>query len=328
MYNFYRNPSNEVFIMSKPAKTIIEYRNYDLPEYFPVLLLCGEQWRISDIPSGILHFHNCLEIGICESDSGTMEFMDERLSFHAGDITIVASNISHTTYSSPGTASKWSYIFVDIQELFHPMFPIDAFDRAEDVQRLINNYFGILPGTVYPEIYSIVLAVVRELQKKEINYQFSVRGLLMSLIVKLLPVYYQQGICATEEEHEKTLVIAPALDYIRENYMQDFSMEYLAGLCHLSPTHFRRLFTSIMGNGPLRYLNRTRIQKAATMLRTTEMPILSISEEVGFQSLSSFNRHFAEDFGKSPKDWRKKAVATQNPSVRKFSGWMAPPKMS
>ena len=45
--------------MSKQAKTIIEYRNYELPENFPILLLTGDRWHISDIKSGRLHFHNC-----------------------------------------------------------------------------------------------------------------------------------------------------------------------------------------------------------------------------------------------------------------------------
>ena len=60
--------------MSRPKHQTIEYRNYLLPAYFPVILLRGDEWRISDVPSGTLHFHNCLEIGLCESHSGTMEF--------------------------------------------------------------------------------------------------------------------------------------------------------------------------------------------------------------------------------------------------------------
>lgn len=48
--------------MSRPPRTVIEYRNYELPADFPIQMLSGENWRISDVPSGVLHFHNCLEI--------------------------------------------------------------------------------------------------------------------------------------------------------------------------------------------------------------------------------------------------------------------------
>ena len=60
--------------MSKPKNTVMEYRNYYLPGDFPVLVLTGGHWKISDIPSSRLHFHNCLEIGLCHSHSGTMKF--------------------------------------------------------------------------------------------------------------------------------------------------------------------------------------------------------------------------------------------------------------
>ena len=58
----------------KKPKPVVEYRNYYLPSSFPVLLLTGSNWTISDIRSENLHFHNCLEIGICHSHDGTLEF--------------------------------------------------------------------------------------------------------------------------------------------------------------------------------------------------------------------------------------------------------------
>lgn len=63
--------------MPRAKKPVIEYRRYSLPLHFPVLLLSGERWRISDIKSEHLHFHNHLEIGICHSDSGVMEIKGE-----------------------------------------------------------------------------------------------------------------------------------------------------------------------------------------------------------------------------------------------------------
>ena len=42
--------------MSRPPRTVIEYRNYELPADFPIQMLSGENWRISDVPSGVLHF--------------------------------------------------------------------------------------------------------------------------------------------------------------------------------------------------------------------------------------------------------------------------------
>ena len=86
--------------MAKSKRAVTEYRSYYLPTHFPVLLLSGDYWKISDIPSGSLHFHNCLEIGICHSDSGTLEINGEKQTFHAGDVTVLPRNVPHTTYSA------------------------------------------------------------------------------------------------------------------------------------------------------------------------------------------------------------------------------------
>ena len=51
--------------MAKQKNIITEFRNYPLRVEFPILLLTGNQWWISDVPSANLHFHNCLEIGLC-----------------------------------------------------------------------------------------------------------------------------------------------------------------------------------------------------------------------------------------------------------------------
>lgn len=314
--------------MAKHKKTVIEYRNYNLPPFFPVLLLSGEEWRISDIPSGRLHFHNCIEIGLCESDSGTMEFMSTSASFHEGDITIVGSDISHTTYSTPGTASKWSYLFIDFEELLAPYFPISLFTDQDSMHQFSHSYYSIISRDIYPDIYQLVLQIIKELKTKEANYQFLVRGLILSLLIKLLNLSESssQKKISSAEDSNNTLTIAPALDFIRINYAQDFAMDDLADLCDMSPTHFRRTFTSIMGEGPLSYLTHIRITKASVLLRTTEMPVLDISEEVGFHSVSSFNRHFAEIMGIPPLKWRKKMSYIHDQSVLKYTGWLVPPK--
>ena len=127
---------------------------------------------------------------------------------------------------------------------------------------------------------------------------------------------------------ENSLVISPALDYIEENYMQQFTIEYLAELCHWSPTHFRRVFHDIMGTSPLDYVNNTRILKSCILLRSTEHSILDISEMVGFHSVSSFNRYFIKLMQMSPREYRKQMQQSEkkaeNQSILEFAGWMRP----
>ncbi|MCF0130832.1 MAG: helix-turn-helix transcriptional regulator [Pseudobutyrivibrio sp.] len=310
--------------MARPKKTEIEYRNYLLPAYFPILLLSGDIWRISDIPSGVLHFHNCLEIGRCESDSGTMEFLDQKIDFKEGDITIIAKDVPHTTYSTPGKNSKWSYIFVNIQDLMAPYFPLDLLNDSSAFNTLLLECSALFSREKYPDIYNIVSMIIDELIEKKDNFQFSVRGLILSLMIKLSNLYVEKNQEAITT-HENSMAIAPAINFIRTNYMEDFPMEDLAAICNMSPTHFRRTFHSIMGFGSLEYVNRIRITHAQNLLRTTEKSILSISEDIGFQSVSSFNRHFNEIVGMTPTQYRNRMSSVKDRSILKCTGWMVPP---
>ncbi len=306
--------------MAKPKKTVIEYRNYELPVNFPVILLSGNRWHISDVKSGKLHFHNCLEIGICHSDSGYMEFDTNVVPFEKGDITFVSRNIPHTTYSSKGTASLWSYIYVNPDELLKGYFN-DSFPCADVFAQMLQNIRCILKGEEYKDIFFLINAIKEEMERKGVNYQISVRGLFLALFMKMIRIYAANEELVNAEAPENALVISPALDYIKENYMQNFAIEDLADMCHLSQTHFRRLFNEIMNTSPLNYLNTTRILQSCIYLRTSEDSILSISERVGFRSVSSFNRHFSEIMGTQPSDWRHNMARMDNASILEYTGW-------
>lgn len=314
--------------MSKKKKPIVEYRHYSLPVNFPVLLLSGNRWRISDIKSENLHFHNCLEIGICHSDSGIMDFEGNSVPFKAGDVTCVPRYLPHTTYSSPNTASLWSYIFFAPEELFKNLFRSsnNNFESPLSAMR-ISNY--ILSKEKYPKVFSLTTAIVDELKEQNYYYRESAQGLLLSLYIELMRIYSKEDKLASQDvDHnlEEAFFISPVLEYIYKNYMTPITIDFLADLCHLSTTHFRRRFHEIMGSTPLDFINSTRIDEACKLLKSTEDSILSISEQVGFHCISSFNRCFSKLMGESPRDWRKNAVQSEaqsaKASILEFTGWV------
>ncbi|MCR5584826.1 MAG: AraC family transcriptional regulator [Lachnospiraceae bacterium] len=320
--------------MSKSKNAVAEYRNYFLPHDFPVLLLSGEYWRISSQPSPNLHFHNCLEIGICHSDSGYMAFngKSEPLSFKAGDVTCVPRNIPHTTWSTEGTESHWSYLFIDVAEFMKNMLPNSTIRNYDLSVSAYKDYKFIFSRSEYPEIYHLAVAAVREIELQKPHYRACAAGLIMSLIIMLTRLQSEGGelITSSDNPPENAMVLSPVLDYIEDNYSKQIDVDYLAEICHLSPTHFRRLFRSIIGTNPLDFINNTRITKACDLLRSTEDSILDISEAVGFHSVSSFNRHFAENTKTTPRNYRYETLMQKENSekmqIKQYKGWMYPEK--
>lgn len=186
----------------------------------------------------------------------------------------------------------------------------------------------ILNKEEHPKVYTLATSVVEELKHKNPYYQESAYGLLLSLYIELLRIHSRNEPLAEQEiEHnlKGDFVISPVLEYITKNYMTPITIDDLADLCHLSTTHFRRKFHEIMGTAPLDFLNSTRIEEACKQLKSTDASILSISEQVGFQSISSFNRCFSKLMGESPKQWRKGAhseAQSAKASILEFKGWV------
>lgn len=221
-------------------------------------------------------------------------------------------------YSAP---CKWSYIFTDAEELLRPFFDPAALPNSRLLAQVLYGWSGIFSSADHPALANYVKMILQEMQTRSLNYEISVRGLFVALITEVMRLSTEQNDSASANR----MVIAPALTYIDEFYMENFSIRDLADACSMSESHFRRVFRELVGMGPLDYLNRTRIAKACSLLRMTDDSILTISEKVGFGSMSSFNRHFYEVMGTAPSDWRRATGTGIGTSILKYSGWLRPP---
>lgn len=317
--------------MARPKKIVTEYRNYFLPLQFPLVFLTGDHWRISDVPSNRLHFHNCLEIGYCHSDGGHLELYGEPVPFVKGDITVIPRNVPHTTYSAPGCESRWSYLFFDPKLMLNQYLP-PTWQNYDLLSYGFKNFRYILNRSEYTGLHQRLMLIFDELTEQKAEYELSVRGLLLSFYIELHRCCNGKRDLETtrseEHQHVNPLVIAPALDYVEKYYMKKFSTEFLADLCHWSPTHFRRVFSEIMGTTPFEYINSTRILKSCYLLFNTEESILNISSQVGFQSVSSYNRAFSKVMETSPREYRRRMLLSNhkkpNHTILEYTGWTHP----
>ncbi|MDR1538745.1 MAG: AraC family transcriptional regulator [Clostridiales bacterium] len=302
-------------VVPRPHKTIVEYRIYELEPSFPVLLLDGEDWHISDVKSNRLHFHNYFEVGVCHTDGGTMTFEDVECPFRAGDVTCIPKYTAHTTCSSIGAKSLWSYLYVDFEKM--------ALD-ARAIKKQSVNFYQLFSRSDYPRIYFYAMSIIEEMRQKKGGYEMIVRSLFQAMYYELLRI--QDNCSAPRPGNASTsYALAPALEYIRNSYMERFSIEELAAMCHLSETHFRREFLSIIGSTPLNFINAMRVEKACDLLDATSDSILAVSEAVGFSSLSSFSRCFLQIMGVSPKSYRNRAAADglkpKDTCILPYRGW-------
>src|SRR3982750_53647 len=78
----------------------------------------------------------------------------------------------------------------------------------------------------------------------------------------------------------------------------------LASVSGVSEAHFARSFKQAFGLPPHRYLLTRRIERARALLRDTDLPIIDVAFQTGWNSLGSFGRIFRDITGESPTDVR------------------------
>ncbi|PCJ56139.1 MAG: hypothetical protein COA79_19575 [Planctomycetota bacterium] len=98
--------------------------------------------------------------------------------------------------------------------------------------------------------------------------------------------------------------IIKALQILHENYSHSLSIQDVALESQLSVAQFRRLFKEFIGISPKTYLNNYRIERAASLLRSTSLSIKQIAFQVGYQDEHYFHNVFKRFFGLTPRQYQ------------------------
>lgn len=103
-----------------------------------------------------------------------------------------------------------------------------------------------------------------------------------------------------------------AKDRIDSASEEQWSIKRLAAVSGVSEAHFARSFKKAFGLPPHRYLLSRRIERAKALLRDTDLPIIDIAFQTGWDSLGTFGRTFQDITGESPTELRLRERAAEN----------------
>jgi AraC-like DNA-binding protein len=107
-----------------------------------------------------------------------------------------------------------------------------------------------------------------------------------------------------KQENAEPPVITKAKAYIEEHQAEDLSLGQVAKAVATSSFYFCKIFKKMTGINFTEYLSRVRIEKSKNLLLNPNLRVSEIAYEVGFQSLTHFNRVFKRVLGQSPTDYR------------------------
>jgi AraC-like DNA-binding protein/ligand-binding sensor protein len=128
-------------------------------------------------------------------------------------------------------------------------------------------------------------------------------------VVKLLQIFAQHlsivaGQILLQRENSEPVNITKARDFINANHAEDLSLAQVAQAAHMSTFYFCKQFKKATGMNFTEYLGRVRVEKAKEQLLKPHTRVSEVAYEVGFQSLTHFNRVFKKISGESPTTYR------------------------
>ncbi|MFO7726433.1 MAG: helix-turn-helix transcriptional regulator [Oceanipulchritudo sp.] len=113
---------------------------------------------------------------------------------------------------------------------------------------------------------------------------------------------------ASSHTHDHGKMPGPVLKtcrWIQQRALQgEVRLTEAAAFCGFSASHLSRLFHGSTGMTFQEYVTRFRLQKASSLLLTTESPVTRIAFDSGFQSISQFHRAFRRVYATTPRDYR------------------------
>ena len=107
------------------------------------------------------------------------------------------------------------------------------------------------------------------------------------------------------EEAEQVKIIREIHDHLTEHMEQRVTIEELSHRYLINPTTLKTVFKEVYGNSLAAHMKEHRMEKAAALLRETDMSVAEIAGQVGYESQSKFAAAFKEQFGQLPTAYRR-----------------------
>lgn len=184
---------------------------------------------------------------------------------------------------------------------------MEFFDRIESVENfehlLLNDQFNL--GLLWKEI--LIQSNQQTIFTKEI-----VEPLACTLIKIMIQNFYQQLMALKDSEVKKSrelesnAIIYSAKLFINENLATSLKLNDVADYLHVSYRHLSRLFTKHLDVTFSQYVRSEKMNQAAILLATTDLPIKTVAQKVGYDTVHYFSSVFKKVMDIPPGEFRSR----------------------
>ncbi len=277
-------------------------------EVVPHLPVSSVRWSSHGYPDPMArwNFHPEYEIHLIRRSTGRYIIGNEVGDFAPGQLVIVGPYVPHDWISdlSPGEVIEAR----DVVLHFHEDWVLQC---AEVIPEL-HDLHGLLAraargiefsGETAEKGAHELLRIGDTAGTQRVQHLFSLFALLTNAPTE--DQRFMDGWAPPDDSPDALEVVNRAIDYIFANVAGTVRLEAAAELAGMSPSAFSRFFKSASGHTFSDMVTRLRLAEARRLLRTTDRPIASVAQDVGYANLSNFNRQFRAHHGMPPREFRR-----------------------
>ncbi|RPF20427.1 AraC family transcriptional regulator [Myceligenerans xiligouense] len=278
----------------------------------------------------------CMMLPVVLTGRCVLEIGDERHILEAGGAALITHGTPHRLLSAPGAPSTGLFdIPVErVGETYERMRFGGGGERTQIAyaamtvdEPLTARFVAELPDVIRvdawddgePGAFGTVLRLLaHEAQTLEPGGEAVMTRLADVLVIQVLRRWLRDAreastgwLAALRDPH-----VGRALGRVHAQPELDWSLVDLARLAGMSRSAFAERFTALLGEPPMRYLARWRLEQAYVALTTTSDPVAVISRRVGYGSEAAFGRAFKRHHGTSPGAVRRSGPARSAGSLR------------
>ena len=240
-----------------------------------------------------LHSHTFYEILCCQNASNVEYLVDaERYRLQKGDIVIIPPGISHRPLLPEQMAEPYRRDVMWLSQEFAasmPMFP--------EVPQLLRT-----AGTKWEFLSEMFRGGVRESEQKLLGWEEAVLGNSIQILVYIRRALDDRTAAPLHVEQPELL--DQVLAYVEDHLARKITLADVAKHFWVSQSTISQTFRNKMGVSFYRCVTQRRLIAAKSLI-LEGMPLEHINEKVGFMDYSTFYRAFKQEFGISPRQYRK-----------------------
>lgn len=133
----------------------------------------------------------------------------------------------------------------------------------------------------------------------------------LTYFIKLLKLFLSyKNTCSCEKISDVSPIIKESLDYVHKNYAKQITIDDICDKFKINKCYFCYMFKKETGQTFINYLNNYKIEKSKNLLKNTNMTLLDISLEVGFNNQSYYSTIFKKYTNMTPLEYRETTLYT------------------